>query len=208
MPKNRWSDPDHALGYLGRADKIPHRGEGEAMLVSLLPARTDRVLDLGCGDGRLLALVKAARPEARGVALDSSPTMLGAARSRFAGDESVEVLDHDLDQALGDLGTFDAVVSSFAIHHLDDARKRSLAGEVKGLLRRGGAFLNLEHVASPSESLHHQFLAALSIDPQDDDPSNRLAPVELQLSWLRDLGYNDVDCLWKWREMALLAAVA
>ena len=178
------------------------------MLVSLLPARTDRVLDLGCGDGRLLALVKAARPEARGVALDSSPTMLGAARSRFAGDESVEVLDHDLDQALGDLGTFDAVVSSFAIHHLDDARKRSLAGEVKGLLRRGGAFLNLEHVASPSESLHHQFLAALSIDPQDDDPSNRLAPVELQLSWLRDLGYNDVDCLWKWREMALLAAVA
>ena len=48
-------------------------------------------------------------------------------------------------------------------------------------------------------------IAQLEIDPAQDDPSNQLAPVELQLGWLRELGYEQVDCHWKWREMALLA---
>jgi SAM-dependent methyltransferase len=203
---NLWATSSHALQYLSRADFIPRRGEGERTLLEFLPVAMARVLDLGSGDGRLLDIVRAARPETEAVALDFSDTMLGQLHTNFSGEPLVTVVAHDLNVPLNDsLGTFDAVVSSFAIHHLPHERKRGLYTEVYGLLRPGGVFLNLEHVASPTEALHLQFLALLEVAPADDDPSNKLLDVETQLSWLRTIGFVEVDCHWKWRELALLA---
>ncbi len=202
---NLWQSPAHALEYLARADRIPHRTEGEATLLELLPVSVDRVLDLGSGDGRLLRLVLLARPEAAGVALDFSPAMLERLRAAWPPGGRVDVVAHDLDRPLPTtLGRFDAAVSSFAIHHLADARKRALYREVFDRLRPGGVFLNLEHVASPTTALHEQFLDALDVRPSEEDPSNRLLDVETQLAWLREIGFADVDCHWKWRELALL----
>ena len=204
-PKNRWPDVEHALWYLARADELPYRAEGTAVFVELLPERVTRVLDLGTGDGRLLDLVLTARPGSTGVGLDINPEMLNRARERFDGDDRAAIAEHDLDAPLPGDDTYDLVISSFAIHHVGDDRKRSLYAEVFERLTSGGAFLNLEHVASPTERLHVDFLTTLDIDPADDDPSNLLAPVEDQLGWLRDAGFVDVDCFWKWRELALLA---
>lgn len=202
-----WTSADHALAYLARADAIPHRTEGEAVLLDHLPLQPQRILDLGTGDGRLMALVKLKVPEVVGVAMDFSDTMLAAVRARFAGDDRITVVAHDLRQPLPDLGDFDAIVSSFAIHHLENDRKRSLYGEIYDRLRPGGIFCNLEHVASPTPRLHRQFLAAIGYRPEEEDPENRLLDVETQLGWLRAIGFIDVDCHWKWLEMALLAGV-
>jgi SAM-dependent methyltransferase len=203
---NLWNSAEHALEYLRRADSIPHRAEGEAELLQWLPQRCNRVLDLGSGDGRLLGLVKLARPAAHGVAVDFSQTMIARLHERFDRDAAVQTMEHDLDSPLpGSLGSFDAVVSSFAIHHVAHERKRALYREVFDLLQPGGVFCNLEHVASPTAALHDEFLAALNVRPEDDDPSNKLLDVETQLRWLRELGFADVDCHWKWRELALLA---
>lgn len=204
---NHWSSPQHALEYLQRAGKIPHRTEGEAVLLDCLPRRLGRVLDLGSGDGRLLALIKLAHPEAQAVALDFSSLMLDRLRTRFSQDPCVEVVAHDLNDPLPPLGTFDTVVSSFAIHHVPHERKRTLYAEIYSLLAPGGAFLNLEHVSSPTPSLHQRFLAFLAVSPEQEDPSNKLLDVETQLAWLRAIGFADVDCHWKWLELALLAGI-
>jgi ubiquinone/menaquinone biosynthesis C-methylase UbiE len=205
---NLWDSAAHALEYLARADSIPHRTEGEAELIEWLPLGTLHVLDLGSGDGRLLGLVKLARPESTAVALDFSDTMLDRLRDRFGRDRTVRVLAHDLTQPLPDsLGSFDAVVSSFAIHHVPHPRKRALYQEVFRLLRPGGVYCNLEHVSSPTPGLHEQFLARLGVAPPDEDPSNKLLDVETQLAWLREIGFTDVDCHWKWRELALMAGM-
>ena len=205
---NLWRSAEHVLDYLAKADTLPHRTEGEAELLACLPPPVSRVLDLGSGDGRLLALVKLARPNASAIALDFSPTMIEQLEARFARDPSVQVVVHDLDNPLpASLGTFDAIVSSFAIHHVTHERKRSLYAEVFDLLNPGGVFCNLEHVSSPTLALHHEFLAAISYLPEEEDPSNKLLDVETQLAWLRDIGFENVDCLWKWRELALLAAI-
>src|SRR5262245_47569619 len=201
---NEWQQPDHAAAYLERADRIPHRAAGESTLLAQIPARVQRVLDLGAGDGRMLQLVLAARPGASGVAVDFSPPMLRRLAERFGADPQVQIVEHNLEQRLPDLGRFDAVISSFAIHHLMHERKRDLYGEVWNLLDDGGVFCNLEHVASPSARAHEQFLEAMGLAPGEEDPSNKLLAIETQLQWLREIGLSDVDCYWKWRELALL----
>ena len=204
---NLWTSADHALRYLAKADLLPHRTEGEAVLLEHLPKTVKRVLDLGTGDGRLLALLKIDRPHIQSIAVDFSPTMLDAVKTRFADDFTVEVIAHNLDESLPELGSFDAVVSSFAIHHLMHDRKRSLYTEIFHLLEPGGIFCNLEHVASPTPALHEHFLQAIGRTLEEDDPSNKLLDVETQLSWLREIGFTDVDCYWKWLELALLIGV-
>jgi tRNA (cmo5U34)-methyltransferase len=205
-PINLWSNDDHATGYLDRADTIPHRSEGEAALLEWIPSRPSRVLDLGSGDGRLLGRVIETCAPAEAVALDFSAVMLDRLRTRFAASAHIAIVAHDLEEPLPqELGTFDAIVSCFAIHHLTDARKRTLYGEVFSRLRPHGVFCNLDHVASPTAALHRDFLAKMNVRPEDEDPSNKLVDAFDQLRWLRELGFVDVDCHWKWRELALLA---
>jgi len=201
---NLWANAEHAIDYLERRASIPRRGEAYAVLFEILPAAVDRVLDLGSGDGYTLQLVLDGRPGATGVAVDFQPEMLDRARVRFAGTPGVEVVQHDLDAPLPDLGDFDVVVSSFAIHHLVPERQRALYGEIFDRLRPGGVFANVEHVASTTERRHEEFLAAIGSSPDQDDPSNKLVPVADHLSWLDGLGFADAECLWKWRELAVV----
>jgi tRNA (cmo5U34)-methyltransferase len=204
---NEWQTSDHVLAYFDRAKRIAHlRAEGERLLLAQIPSRAKRVLDLGTGDGRILAMVKSRLPKIKGVALDFSDPMLELARKRFARDNLVQVVKHDLNVKLpaSKLGRFNAVVSCLAIHHLTHARKKRIYREIFGLLRANGVFCNLERVASPSEALHLKFLNAIGSTPEGEDPSNKLLDVETQVHWLKEIGFLDVDCYWKWLEFALM----
>jgi tRNA (cmo5U34)-methyltransferase len=202
---NLWRHGEHALAYLRTRDRIPHRADAYEILVEILPEHVDRVLDLGTGDGLALTAVLDSRPGAGGVGLDFQDEMLDRARARFADRPGVEIRRHDLDEPLpADLGTFDVIVSSFAIHHLAPERQHALYREAFDRLRPGGRFANAEHVASTTPRRHEEFLYALGSSPEQDDPSNKLVQVGTHLSWLADCGFVDGECLWKWRELAVV----
>lgn len=198
-----WSDEARVAEYLTR--ELPHRHTAEALLAEALPARVERALDLGTGDGRLIALVRERHPGARCVGLDSSAPMLARGRERFRGAPGVELSLHDLAEPLAVEGPFDAIVSALAIHHLADPRKRSLYREAHELLRPGGVLANLDLVAPASQRQHERFRQA--IGRVQDDPSDRLAGLCEQLEWLREAGFGEVDCHFKWLEVALLVGV-
>src|SRR5260221_37363 len=141
MNVNLWDTPEHALDYIQRRENsIPHRAEGEAAMLEHLPSKASRVLDIGTGGGRLIGITKQRWPEVEAIGIDFSPPMLELSRARFARDSSVAIVTHNLDEPLPDLGVFDVVMSSFAIHHVAHQRKHSLYGEVFSMLVPGGVF--------------------------------------------------------------------
>jgi tRNA (cmo5U34)-methyltransferase len=198
-----WRDQAKVSEYLGRVDRLAARRAGEAELVEALPAIVTRVLDLGCGDGRLIDVVLGERPDVEdAVGLDTSAPMIELARERFRQDDRVRILEHDLGETLPELGPFDVVVSGFAIHHLSHDRKRMLFTEIGQQLRPGGVFANLEVVACATPELHEEFNRR--IGRPGGDPEDMLAAPDEQLGWMRDAGLEQVDCNWRWRGFALL----
>lgn len=198
-----WTNQARIADYLAR--EIPHRQIAEEMLLAALPEQVERCIDLGTGDGRLLALARTRYPDAEAIGLDSSAAMLDRAKERFEGDPKVELRDHDLRAPLSDARAAEVVVSGLAIHHLEDRRKRELFDEVHGLLTPGGVFANLDLVRSASARLHERFRR--EIGRVEDDPTDRLAGLDEQMDWLREVGFSEVDCHFKWLEMTLIVAV-
>ena len=202
-----WRSQEKVGEYLARVGGLPARIAGEGALAELLPPLPASLLDLGCGDGRLAGLVLAARPSITcALAVDRSEPMLAAARTRFAGDGRVRVASHDLELPITALGSFDVIVSGFAIHHLEHERKQRLFAEIASALEPGGLFANLEVVECATAELQRRFYDA--IGRPDGDPEDRLAAVEPQLAWMRAAGLRNVDCVWRWRGFALLAGEA
>ena len=208
---SRISDPSHWLtservkGYLEKADKFPHRSEGENVLQDFIPKTTRRVLDLGTGDGKLVKILKTKIPNAKYVAIDFSPPMLRTLKRRFGCDDSVRIIRHNLDSSLPRIGYFDAIISSLAIHHLKQERKKDLYSEIYSILKSGGVFCNFDHFASASVRLTRHFRRALGGQrPPNKNHEARLNAVEAEIVLLKKLGFIDVDCYWKWLQFALL----
>jgi tRNA (cmo5U34)-methyltransferase len=188
-----------------------------AELVSLLATPAPRVLDLGAGTGLLSAAVRRAVPGARLTLLDGDDAMLAVARERLG---AVPTVVQDLASPLP-VGPFDAVVSALAIHHLDDDGKRDLYGRVRTVLAPGGVFVNAEQVTGPSEwhearyaAFHERDARELGSDDAEWEAAlvrmsyDRGAPVDDQLAWLREVGFERVDIAFKRHRFAVFYGVA
>ena len=231
---NHWQSRKMTQAFLEEARcAIPAAGLQFAIIDRIVNCwcdRPQRILDLGCGDGIMGRYLLNVFPNASGLFIDSSDPMLEAARTSLKETPNVTVSKGDF--GLPDWTTiaeehepFDIVISGFAIHHLTNARKQTLYGEIFALLGARGLFLNLEHVSSATPSgtdLFDAFLidhlhrfqhlsdpclsretTAAGYTNRPDRHDNILAPVEEQCRWLRQIGFTDVDCFFKAFELAI-----
>lgn len=188
-------------------------------------------IDLGCGDGILGAAVLNEYPSARGVLADFSEPMLVQAREQlknFSAQLSFENLDYGDPAWTGRMqahGPFDAILSGYSIHHQPDIRKREIYQEIYSLLEPGGWFINIEHIASEAELTVDLFNKHI-IDHwyeqetlkggtrtreeieetymnRPDKAANILLSVDTQCAWLREIGYEQVDCYMRIYELAV-----
>lgn len=185
---------------------IPHQPQGDF-----------RVLDLGAGTGLLSSLIAKKFPHARITLMDISEEMLGKARQRFAGmEERLEFIAADY--ADGFAGQFDVVLSALSIHHLTDPHKIKLFENINKALPDGGIFINADQVLGPTPHIEQVYqetwirqvreLGASNTDLSaalERMKTDKMAPLDSQLDWLQEAGFNPVHCWYQHHRFAVFS---
>ncbi|MFF0726642.1 class I SAM-dependent methyltransferase [Streptomyces sp. NPDC004134] len=122
--------------------------------VEALVGPEPRVLDLACGTGSISARVLHRFPGARTTGVDLDPALLAIARGTFADDPRAEFVTADLAKpdwaARLPHGSYDAVLTSTALHWLFSDQLATLYGQIAGVVREGGIFVNADHMPDPA----------------------------------------------------------
>ena len=216
--------PNSATGYFGSMaesyDSLIHRAvprydEMIARLLDYLPDDPRRVLELGCGTGNLSLRLAKTFPRAELTLVDGSAEMVSLVRSRI--DESridsnprvayVEARFEALDLPAG---SFDLVVSSISLHHVDD--KAALYRRIRGLIPAGGRFCFADQIRGEPESNHrvnwdrwldfcrepghctHEEIESLLDHAAAHD---HYVPLSEHIALLSAAGFTEIDCVWR-----------
>ena len=130
---------------------LPRREERFALICAAVARHCGpepRVLDLGSGPGSLAFRLVRSLPAARVLAIDRDPVLLEIGRRALARRPQIQFADRNLaDPELPELGaSFDAAVSSTALHWLDRAALSTLYRSLAAMLRPGGLLVNADHL--------------------------------------------------------------
>ncbi|MFH9711772.1 class I SAM-dependent methyltransferase [Streptomyces luteogriseus] len=132
---------------------LPDREERFRIMLDMVEAlvgTAPRVLDLACGTGSITARLLDRFPDATSTGVDLDPALLAIAEGTFAGDDRVRLVTADLKDpdwpAELPYDSYDAVLTATALHWLHREPLADLYGQVAGLVRDGGVFMNADHM--------------------------------------------------------------
>ncbi len=177
------------------------------------------ILDVGAGTGLLSAFLLEKFPDARLTLMDVSEKMLDMARKRFAERAGTEFVVCDYSRSeLG--GPYDLICSALSIHHLPTDEKRRLFRRIFFALKPGGLFVNADQADGETLYFRQRYLDywndfmrngpmtgkqhAEILKRRDALDRNERLPVQLQ--WLKEAGFSDVDVVYKNRTFIVTVA--
>lgn len=230
--KTRWADAGFSRNYVEGADiVIVDRRRSHSILKSFYrhhfmgKGRTE-VLDMGCGDGVLTEALLRIDDMLSATLVDGSEEMLKKASERLKDRSNVVFAKASFQDIIGGTftrETFDFVVSSLAIHHLDMKGKRDLFAWIYSHLDSDGYFLNIDVVLAPNDDLDTWYMALWNewivekkamagitgnlyedtMRRYKDNEDNKPDTLEAQLDALNEIGFKDVDCYYKYGIFAI-----
>jgi tRNA (cmo5U34)-methyltransferase len=233
--KKAWKRGGKLEHFISTADLVvPRRREQIEFILQLIPherKKPIRALDLGAGQGTLTEAILQTFPNGRVVWLDGSADMMKIAKKRLGKYRNrISLVLGELDNPswLKSLEVkFDVVVSSLAIHHLSDQRKRALFREIWSITKEKGAVIIADLVKAESRLLEKKYeqlwletirrqakeiagiertyeeVEAKHLEMQTGE--DRPATLGAQLKWLRQAGFVGVDCFWKYACFVIFA---
>jgi tRNA (cmo5U34)-methyltransferase len=177
------------------------------------------ILDIGAGTGLLSALLLQKFPGAEMTLLDISENMLEIARQRFAYSKNITDIMSDYSQGIPP-GPYDLVCSALSIHHLTPEDKQSLFRKIFSVLKPGGLFVNADQADGDTLYFRNRYLEYwnefLDNGPMNDtehaeilkrrDTLDRNEKLSVQLQWLQECGFSDVDVVYRNRTFIVTVA--
>lgn len=133
---------------------IPRYSELLWAMFHYLPAgfQPARILELGCGTGNLTQLIAKRWPTSHITAVDISKNMLEETEKRLQHPQ-LTLVESSFEALSFPADSFDLVMASFSIHHLQDAHKKALIEQMTNWLTGGGFFVMADVLTPASEDL-------------------------------------------------------
>jgi tRNA (cmo5U34)-methyltransferase len=192
---------------------VPRYDEQFYNLFCYLPKdfKPQRILDLGCGTGNLTAAILQHFPNAEIHALDLSADILNECKERFKEHRNISYHQQDFSHLDFPENHFDLILSSFAIHHVQDEEKKKLYQQILAILKPNGLFEFADQTRGSTEEIYQTHIARWKIEAfklgstqenwdmwmQHQADHDFHSPVVWHLETLKEVGFKDIDVLWK-----------
>ena len=225
--KAKWANAEFSQEYRDKADiYVVERRRLLEILKSfyrhfLSGKEQKNILDLGCGDGIITHGLLEIDRSISATLIDGSEDMLNSAKERLKEFKKINYIPASFQEIMGKdilYQNFDFIVSSLAIHHLTVSEKILLFKKIYEHLHPNGYFLNIDVVFSPDENLEKWYLLLWKewiderkkslgiegdffndiIDRYKNDKDNKPDTLENQLNAMKEIGFKDVDCFYKY----------
>jgi len=210
---------ENASHYDGQRKKlIPCFNDFYSIATSIVETnlKNPSILDIGAGTGLLSSFILDKFPGANLTLIDISEKMLEVAKERFKGKTNVTYIIDDYTKYKLDK-KFDIIISSLSIHHLTDDDKKRLYSDIYSSLNNNGVFINADQVLGRTpfiESLYkkdwtnkveNSGLSGEEIhSAYERTKLDKMSTLDDQINWLKDIGFSDVDCIYKYFNFIVL----